>query len=70
MVAAFPVAIDRQKIDTGAIFAERPPWVADIVEKVGAQHMPPEALFPCEALAQHTHCAAADLVDGATSQLR
>src|SRR5882757_10021587 len=42
VVAALPVAIGGHEIDAGRIFAERPPWVADIVEEVGAQDVPPE----------------------------
>src|ERR1700678_875182 len=65
VVAALPVAIGGHKIDAGGIFAETAPGVADIMEKVGAEDMPSETPSPREALVQHMHGAAADVVDRA-----
>src|SRR6185312_5190068 len=65
VVAALPVAIGGHEVDAGRIFAETAPWVADIVEIVGTEDVPSEAPSLREALAQHMHGAAADVVDGA-----
>src|SRR5580693_5730601 len=63
VVAAVPVAIGGDKVDAGRIFAERSPRVADIVEIVRAQDVAPETPSAREALIQHMHGAAADIVD-------
>src|SRR5690242_8490678 len=65
VVAALPVAIGRDEVDPGGIFAERPPRIADIVEEIGAQHVPPQSPSFGESLVEHMHGAAPDVVDRA-----
>src|SRR2546426_2076744 len=65
MIAVLPVLVDWDVVDVAGILRITAPWIADVVEVVGAEHVTAKSPALSEALFGHVACADADVVQGA-----
>src|SRR6516225_8022029 len=65
MVAGLPALRGRDEVDVAGIFRVATPWILDVVEIVGAQHVTAEPPAPGIALARHVHGAEPNVIDAA-----